>query len=243
MHKLRYIILIIQFLSIFTGSLKKGVGLSSEFGLTQLKLLNIFWYYNWGSNTDILSDLDFVPMIFSKNSVDKKLPTKYSYILGFNEPDNDSQANMSTSSAIDLWPKIVEKADSMKPNQVQIGSPAMAGTAIDKESWLPTFMNLKPRVDFVTIHWYKGPNAAKFISDVQDIIKLYNLPVWITEFAPQTSSSSRDQPQKYSQTEVNKFIETVLNWMESEPMVHRYAWHNSKVSNSTSSLYNDDGSL
>jgi hypothetical protein len=95
MLPVQFIIISTLIISSITGSLKKGVGLSSEFGITQLKTLNVSWYYNWSSNTTIVSDLMFVPMIFSKNSVSNILPSMYTSILGFNEPDNSNQADMT----------------------------------------------------------------------------------------------------------------------------------------------------
>jgi hypothetical protein len=104
-----------------------------------------------------------------------------------------------------------------------------------------TKINVIPKVDFVCVHWYKGPDSTKFINDITDIINLYNKPIWVTEFAPQTVSSSQIDPNKYTQQEVNDFINTVVPWMNSNPMVERYAWHNSKVG--TSAIFTVDGQL
>jgi hypothetical protein len=235
--------LIFFLLAFVKNQSKKGIGLSSDYGLKQLLSLNVSWFYNWGVTPSFNTTAPFfVPMIYSKNTINKILPTNYSYVLGFNEPDNDQQANMTAAAAYQLWPNILTLAQNVKPTAL-IGAPAMAGTSIDAGTWLPTFMSNNPKVDFITIHWYKGTSSDKFISDIKSIINYYKLPVWITEFAPQTSSSSKDSPLKYTQSDVNNFIMNVINWMESEPMVQRYAWHNSKVSGSSCNLFNDDGSL
>jgi len=115
----------------------------------------------------------------------------------------------------------------------------MAGNPVKENSWLFIFMKNKPKVDFITIHWYKGCDATKFITDIKKIIATYNLPVWITEFAPQTVSESKENPTKYSQTQVANFISQTIEWMEQEPMIERYAWHDSKFG--TSALFTEEG--
>ena len=98
-----------------------------------------------------------------------------------------------------------------------------------------------PKVDFVCVHWYEGVNSSQFINKMTDIINLYNKPIWVTEFAPQTISSSQSQPNLYTQQEVNDFINTVIPWMNSNPMVERYAWRDSK--SGTSAIFTIDGQL
>ena len=48
------------------------------------------------------------------------------------------------------------------------------------------------RVDFIAIHWYAPPNADSFLKLIDDLYNMYQLPIWITEFAPQTVSSAQD---------------------------------------------------
>ena len=45
-------------------------------------------------------------------------------------------------------------------------------------------MKGSPKVDFIAIHWYKGINTDKFISDLTLIYKKFKLPIWVTEYAP-----------------------------------------------------------
>ena len=56
-----------------------------------------------------------------------------------------------------------------------------------------------------------------------------------------TSSQSKINPNKFSQQQVNEFMKSVVEWMENELMVQRYAWHDSK--SGTSAIYKIDGSL
>ena len=217
------------------NSVKKGVGLTeSTFGAVQLDSLGVSWYYNWGATTSITTTKTFVPICFSLNTIPKLTTTNT--LLGFNEPDPSSQSNMSVATAIANWHSLTSKC-------TNIGSPATAGNPLTTGSWLTSFMNNnpKPKVDFVCVHWYKGCDVAKFKSDMTAIIAKYGKPIWITEFAPQTVSSSTSNPTKYSQTQVNAFINSVVPWMESNPMIIKYAWHNSK--SGTSAIFTTTGQL
>ena len=215
---------------------KKGVGLTeSTFGNTQLSLLNVSWYYSWGYTTDLVNPpAQFIPMVFSLNTLPSVTPKPT--ILGFNEPDNSSQSNMSVATAIANWQTLVN-------NSTLVGSPATAGNPLTSGSWLTQFMNWtpKPKVDFVCVHWYKGVSVSKFKSDMTAIINLYGKPIWITEFAPQTVSSAQAQPNKYTQTQVNNFLNGVIPWMEQNPMIQRYAYHNSKYG--TCAIFTTAGQL
>ena len=219
----------------YAASGKKGVGLTeSTWGATQLATLGVSWYYNWGPTTALTTPAQFVPMSYSGNSIAKLTTTSLS-LLGFNEPDNINQSNMTVSDALTLWPSLVSKA-------VSIGSPATAEDPVTG-FWLTSFMSgaPTPKVDFVTLHWYKGPDVARFKKDVSALCSKFGKPVWVTEFAPQTTSSARSNPTKYTQTQVNSFLNSVISWMEQQSCVQRYAWHDAK--SGTSALFNADGTL
>lgn len=208
---------------------KKGVGLAESKGLgdTQLKSLQVAWYYNWGPSSQIKTHIPFVPMAFRVKTIEK-LPARSAYVLGFNEPDNEKQSDLSVAEALFAWPGLQSRAQA-------IGAPAMAGNPAKSSSWLYAFMRGQPKVDFVTLHWYKGANAKKFIDDVQALCETYKKPVWVTEFAPQTAGDARENPNRFSQAEVEAFIEESTQWMRKSDCVQRYAWHDAKVG--TSSLF------
>jgi hypothetical protein len=212
---------------------KKGFGLGERhgYGAEHLKALNVSWYYNWGADSAVKAEVPFVPMIFS----DKKLKAKTSgnIVLGFNEPDNDKQANLTAKEALAHWPAVAAKAS-------MVGGPAMAGNPL-KSEWLEEFMKGKPKVTFITVHWYKGVDAKHFIKDLEEIHAKFGRPVWVTEFAPQTAASSQKDPDKFTPAQVAQFIADTTRWMDGTPWVQRYAWHDSRVG--TSSLFDDKGEL
>ena len=212
---------------------KKGFGLGERhgFGAGHLQQLRVGWFYNWGTETTAQTSVPFVPMVFSE----KKLKTKISgnFVLGFNEPDNEKQANLSAKEALAHWPTIAAKAR-------VVGGPAMAGNPL-KSEWLEEFMKARPKVDFITVHWYKGADSRHFIKDLTEIHAKFGKPIWVTEFAPQTAASSKADPEKFSPAQVAQFVAETTRWMDMTPWVQRYAWHDSRVG--TSALFDADGKL
>jgi len=212
---------------------KKGVGLAESEGWAdpQLQALNVAWYYTWGGASEVKTRVPFVPMIFSMRALNASHDAPL--VLGFNEPDNAKQSNIRVQEALAVWPQLVSQAK-------RLGSPAVAGNPVSGD-WLPAFMKADPKVDFVTLHWYKGADAHKFMKDVQALCNAYQKPVWVTEFAPQTAAQSRASPNKYTQAQVNQFIKESVRWMNETPCVERFAWHDAKTG--TSALWDRSGNL
>ena len=213
-------------------SVKKGIGLGrfpDWLGANELKELNVAWFYNWQTTSKFNTSIEFIPMIRAGKTATSL--GRGDFILGYNEPDHPKQDNISVKEGLANWSKVTMKGKF-------VVSPAMCKDPINGE-WLPDFMKAKPKVDAIAVHWYKGTNSKKFIDDMEAIYRAYDLPLWITEFACQTSESSKSDPKKFSQQEVNQFIAEVTRWMEKTPWVQRYAWHSS--SDGTSCLYDDSG--
>lgn len=218
------------------GSSKKGVGLhpSTRWGQRQLDALGVSWYYNWGSSATAGVTTPFVPMVFSGDSLQTiKVPTLGPYVLGFQEPDNPFQSNLTVPETWKLWQKVVALSTG------QVGSPGLYNdpTAI----WMPQFMLVNPKVDFIAVHWYKGTDFGQFQKDINAVVEAYNLPVWITEFAPQSLAAAVANPTLYNQSVVTSFLVEAVAWMEQSPMIQRYSWTDSKVG--TSSLFLPNGNL
>ena len=113
---------------------KKGIGMSYKelTWSTRIGRLKPFWHYSWNRDlkNNIPDSVEYVPMFWGANSVNdseinriKDLINegKVKHVLGFNEPDLETQANMSVDEAIALWPKLEELG-------VPLGSPVPAET-------------------------------------------------------------------------------------------------------------------
>ncbi|MFW2480277.1 MAG: glycoside hydrolase family protein [Lentimonas sp.] len=214
---------------------------------TKLEALNVAWIYNWSTSIKpgTPSYVEFVPMQWGKWNVSKKhmdqlANGRHRALLGFNEPDQKNQANMTVEQAIELWPRLMYTG-------IRLGSPA--GVHPDGP-WMRQFMKEIDkrgyRVDFIAMHAYPGKDADSFIERVDQIHKLYGRPIWITEFAVGDWEANANKKNRHSVDEVYEFMRKVIPALESRRHVERYAWFSSSPSNhnlGTSSLYKKDGTL
>ena len=118
-----------------------------------LSALHTGWYYDWGTApVGATPGIQFVPMIWNHGNVNSKalhaaVATGATVLLGFNEPDVESQANMTVAQAIADWPQL-------EATGLRLGSPAPGtGEDLKTNGWLAQFMaQVKARgyrVDFI----------------------------------------------------------------------------------------------
>ncbi|WP_242121684.1 MULTISPECIES: glycoside hydrolase family protein [Aestuariivivens] len=236
---------------------KKGVcfTLSSDRFSTKISTLQAHWFYTWGPGLsgevyDMKPEYtEFVPMQWGKwNINDERVAElkvfrdagKMHYLLGFNEPDKTDQANMTVDEAIDRWPKLMEVG-------VPLGSPATTNPLND---WMKEFMQRATeenlRVDFVTVHSYRGASVDNFINMLEDVWNEYGKPIWITEFAVADWTAATPEDNKFSPEQVLNFMKGVLPKLEDLDYVKRYSWFSFKESSSagtSSALFDSNGEL
>lgn len=234
------------------GSAKKGLGIggkSPDFD-RKLKELNCKWFYNWtgAKPDDSPRDIPFIPMIWkysgNPQSVEKVAAVAKKEnsreLLAFNEPDRSSQSNMSVVQALEAWP-LLQKTG------LRLGSPACVHPDSD---WMQEFMeevkkrNLK--VDFICVHSYAGPNADAFLDRLKTIHKLYDRPLWITEFAVGDWNATSLAENRYKPADILKFMKDVLPKLDRLDFLERYAWFPADADNKTlgnSALWDADGKL
>ena len=246
----------------WADSAKRGAGYSLKpqvqaQNLIRLDKLNVPWFYSWSdqplSGFEALpGDTSFVPMAWGRGGLTDPSPNKiddwiagaaaghYDTLLGFNEPDLVSQANMSVSEALDLWP-ILESTG------LRLGSPA---TAAAQGTWIADFMqgvsDRGLRVDFMAVHHYGGKNPQSFLNKLQAIHNQYNLPIWVTELGVRDGNATTPADNIYSDQEVYDFMKVVVPAMEQMPYVERYAWFPPTRSNpflTSSALFEDNNEL
>lgn len=146
------------------------------------------------------------------------------YVLGFNEPNIESQSKMSPKQAAKHWKKIQK----MSHGKILV-SPAVAPCAtcqFDPFQWLDKFFKLcrKCRVDHIATHSYRC-DANVTMDYLQQIWNRYKKPIWLTEFACPQDKSADDQLQ---------FMKAILPRLESASYVFRYSWF---VSRNTENLF------
>ena len=111
------------------------------------------------------------------------------HVLGFNEPQQPGQSNLTPSDAANLWKSQLEP---LKAQGILLGSPAPSSAPNGKQ-WLLEWMQACGgwdgsqggcTVDFVALHWY-DINSTAFIQYLEDFYATFQKPIWVTEWACQ----------------------------------------------------------
>ncbi len=189
------------------------------------------WYYDWGATPNGIATpagVSFVPMIWGASDVTTgtldEVKSEGNVLLGFDEPDLSSQANMSVAQALDLWPQLMATG-------MTLGSPAVADDGATPGGWLDQFMTGAKargyRVNFITVHWYggdfsTGPAVQQLESYLRAIYDRYRLPIWVTEFALADYGGST--PTFPTEAKQAAFMTAAASMLDGLPYLQRYAW-------------------
>ncbi len=207
------------------------------------------WWYNWASepDPDLRADysianygVEFVPMVWNDNfvvaDVIADIPADAKYLLAFNEPNFNVEANMSPTYAASQWYKVEQVADAAG---LEIVGPAVAwcGGAVcngSPEWWYDEFFANCPgcRVDFIAFHSY-APTPGDLLGELS-IVRKYNIPIWLTEFADWNAANEAEQIQ---------FAQDLINALETDPDIYRYSWFAGRSAHNIVSLLGADGVL
>jgi hypothetical protein len=215
--------------------------------------LNISWYYNWEQTENEACTNGqggvFVPMIWGHTgseqsasgittSISSFVSKGYPYVLGFNEPDNSTQSDISVATAISLWPSFLNPA-------IKTVSPATQANTTG-QAWFNTFIgdvnanSTGLRTDVIGLHWY-GWNAGSCDAAASQLNGYLNWaegfagnrPIWLTEWGCLNDSAP-------DETTVVNFYKGALAVFAKHPRVQRYAWY---PWSTNLALTNSDGSL
>ncbi|HEY5909509.1 MAG TPA: LamG-like jellyroll fold domain-containing protein [Verrucomicrobiae bacterium] len=196
-----------------------------------LSLLNLGWWYNWNISSSSSRDLEYIAIRqtqywpgLGQNWRGLGINT----LLGYNEPDNSSQANLPVSTAISAWGDLLATG-------LRVGSPAT--TDGGRYSWLYPFVQQADaaglRVDFVAVHYYWGANpadpagaASQMYNFLEDIWNNTHRPIWVTEWNNGANWTDNNPwpPPTYAQQQA--CISAMTDMLENAPFVERYAIYN-----------------
>ncbi len=231
---------------------KRGLGITTKPGSQwreKVQQSGARWFYSWGPKApeSIPDGVEFVPMIWGRTGVemDSKIPDIVKQqgskaLLGFNEPDNTEQSDLTVEKALELWPSLMKIG-------LPLGSPGCVHS--DKE-WMQAFMkgvaekNL--RVDFITVHSYGGLNVDELMKQLSSVHQAYQRPLWLTEFAVGDWEAKTRADNRYQPEQIIKFIKAALPRLDQCHFVARYAWFPAKPDDRAlgpCALFNADGSL
>ena len=213
---------------------KKGIA-----GNPPYASLNVSWWYDWNIDQNSSADLEYTAIRQSRWWPGLGLNWQSSAVntvLGYNEPDNASQANLAVGDAFWSWPDLLATGQ-------RVGSPACTDGGVS--SWLLPFMNglavpqanevnaAGMRVDFVTQHYYQAADpanpsacASQMYNFLLNIWNNTHKPIWITEWnngANWTDGKPYAAP-TYAQQQAD--IAAMTQMLESTPFVERYALYN-----------------
>jgi hypothetical protein len=190
--------------------------------VTPVKLTKSGWFYHWGTTSDEdLTDVEFVPTRWNAKSLTDSrwkeiLDINYSsHLLGFNEPDGDTQANMTLDEMLLYWPKMLESG-------MRLGSPAMASDLNLLYSFIDKCDELNYRVDFVAMHDYGGGTAQQFYNKCKAIHDRTGRPIWIKEFnwGGTWTTGTPTYPQ------ISARIAEIIDRYDTEGIIERYSIFN-----------------
>jgi autotransporter-associated beta strand protein len=205
-------------------TMKKGIA-----GDTTLNpSLNIGWWYDWNIDQTSSPDLEYVAI--RQNSSWPGLGQNWqslgvNTVLGFNEPDSATQANMTVASAIAEWPLLLGTG-------LRVGSPAT--TDGGPVSWTEPFMTSAAqnnlRVDFVAQHYYQchTPSdyagcATQLYNFLNQIYQTTHKQIWLTEWNNGANWTTCAVPTFDQQ---NGAVAAMIQMMDTTPFVERYALYN-----------------
>jgi len=206
-----------------SSAAKRGIAWSSSNPIADASLFTsaqIDWYYTWSptKQSGMPSRLEFVPMLWNSGGGSSFENTVLSYgskeVLGFNEPDNSGQADMTPSVAATAWKSFIQPLSS---HGIRLGAPAVTNGA-GGLPWLREFIGNCSgcTIDFIPIHWYATipPTNEYFRDYVTSFHTTFNKPIWITEFADTDTTIANDV----------SFINYQIPWLDSQSFIERYAY-------------------
>lgn len=235
-------ILLIPITSVFSQnrSKKKGLayGYHSEEDMAAISK-GISWWYNWYFQPESAVaavyqnyGMDFAPMTWNRSFNEAGLRAFYAshpdakYLLGFNEPNFLSQANIKPTEAAAAWPRLEKIA---KDYGLKIVGPAVnySGDGVSENgvtysnpvTYLDAFFAACPncQVDFIAVHNYMCYTSA--LTSYINMFKKYNRPIWLTEFACWDQQNITLDMQK-------NYMIGAIEYLEKEPLIYKYSWFN-----------------
>ncbi|CAN0512617.1 unnamed protein product [Ectocarpus sp. 12 AP-2014] len=192
------------------------------------------WWYNWSpaiiaSEVKIAqssSGCEYIPMIWGEKDLDSTRLANLdsldqsSHMLGFNEPNFGSQANLTPQEAAALWSTVKSEAATLG---AEIVSPAVnfCGGDCTKEDpyeWLDDFFSACEGCDVTAIAVHIYSCEVRYLNKILQGYLKYGLPIWITEFACADDAAYMNEASQAA------YLADALTLLELHPSVARYAW-------------------
>ena len=214
--------------------------------------VNATWTYNWGSGkpSNLPSGVEFYPMWWSYYGATQSADTAAltalvdggaPVLLMYNEPDNTSQANLTTAYALQGYTHA-----SVAAKSIGFGNLISPACANDEDTWMQEFMAAVKSQGLlchaVAIHNYDS-SASAFLSFVDGVHSMYGYNVYVTEFAPTDWAS----PTSITVADCESFMATAVPGLKSRSYVLDYSWYCGTLPGTnvleTAALFDSSGNL
>ncbi|KAJ5545017.1 hypothetical protein N7535_006594 [Penicillium sp. DV-2018c] len=214
------------------GSNKRGAAYNDVAAVDALASSGgISWAYDWaGSIFGVLPQgVEYVPMLWGAKdfggwitTIETALSSGSKYILGFNEPDMPSQANMSPGEAASFYQTHITPFS----GQAKLISPAVTsstttGMGLD---WFESFIGScgSCGISGLAVHWYgnSADEFKSFVTEAMDTASKHGLDeLWITEFALNSDVNGSSDLGT-----TTAFLNDVIPWLDQQTGVTRYSY-------------------
>jgi hypothetical protein len=190
--------------------------------------LGASWYYTWEPQALPGARVEFVPMVWGVNAMVEselaKIDRSGGWLLGFNEPAQKEQANMSVAQATSYWPTL-EGLNLRLVSPSNGGGPTMCEGVTGEQAWLTGFMReadrQKLRINAVAVHYYSAtPDVDGMKRCLEKAYQMFKRPLWVTEWG----LADWDNHDRYTLAQTADFLRKGALMMDDLPFVERHAW-------------------
>ncbi|KAI5778863.1 hypothetical protein EDC01DRAFT_322310 [Geopyxis carbonaria] len=218
------------------GSSKRGLAFNTDqAGIAGLFTQAKSWGYNWGLKDGSNVVNEFVPMCWGEstnpggptfqNCIDTlpEVTANAQYLLGFNEPDYPTQANIDPATAVAKWTEIIQPY----AGKVKLGAPGVTSTqgveGRGVDNWLKPFLEQCKAagctIDFVPIHWYDTEGNADLFKQhcehSRDVVRAVypDASIWVTEFGSFLADEAKNA----------EFMSSATQYLDGADYIERYS--------------------
>lgn len=185
---------------------------------------NVAGIYTWSPWKPDNCKVPFFPMLWSgkqksdfTSQVTNAKTTTPELVLGFNEPNQGDQSNMSAADGAALWNQMILP---LKAKGAKLVSPATTSAPSGK-TWIQDMNKAcggDCGFDYIALHWY-GTSIDSFKAYVDDWYKTFGKPLIISEYACQDFSGGA----QCTKDQTNTFHYTMGAWFDQHPGVAMYS--------------------
>eukprot|EP00965_Chrysotila_dentata_P229358 6197147-Pleurochrysis_carterae.AAC.1 len=184
------------------------------------------WYYGYNVNDPYLQlgcrvagRQQFVPMHWCVSSTSKPIPpyVRTEWLLGFNEPNNKHNCNLSPLQTAKAWKAVMDHNPTAR-----LVSPSTSGDGI---GWFRDFFGNCTamygeggcRITHMAVHSYIC-DSVKMHGYLESLHHEFRLPIWLTEFAC-GDKAAREPLEKQM-----RFMKEMVPILDRSSFIFRYAW-------------------